>query len=89
MEIIKAENLTFRYEDSAKKVLEQFNLTIEKGSFTASADSEKRYYLPLVKAHRNVFNYSFTVKINGYILRNKLAHRPLPPGRFLTLINRW
>lgn len=35
MEIIKAENLTFRYEDSAKKVLEQFNLTIEKGAFTA------------------------------------------------------
>lgn len=35
MEIIKAENLTFRYEDSAKKVLEQFHLTIEKGSFTA------------------------------------------------------
>ena len=35
MEIIKVENLTFRYEDSAKKVLEQFHLTIEKGSFTA------------------------------------------------------
>ena len=35
MEIIKTENLTFGYEDSQKKVLEQFNLTIEKGSFTA------------------------------------------------------
>ncbi len=35
MEIIKTENLTFGYEDSQQKVLEQFNLTIEKGSFTA------------------------------------------------------
>ena len=35
MEMIKTENLSFSYEDSAKKVLEQFNLTINKGSFTA------------------------------------------------------
>ncbi len=35
MSIIKTENLTFQYEDSKKKVLENFDLTIEKGKFTA------------------------------------------------------
>ncbi len=35
MEIIKTEDLVFGYEDSHKKVLEHFNVTIEKGSFTA------------------------------------------------------
>ncbi len=35
MDIINAENLTFRYEDSSKIVLDNLNLTIKKGSFTA------------------------------------------------------
>ncbi len=35
MDIIKTENLTFRYEEGQRKILENFNLTIEKGSFTA------------------------------------------------------
>ena len=35
VEIIQAENISFQYEDSQKKVLEKFDLTIEKGSFTA------------------------------------------------------
>ena len=35
MDIITTEKLTFQYEDSQKKVLENFDLAIEKGSFTA------------------------------------------------------
>lgn len=35
MDIITTEKLTFQYEDSHKKVLENFDLTIEKGTFTA------------------------------------------------------
>lgn len=35
MDIINAENLTFRYEESSKIVLDNLNLTIKKGSFTA------------------------------------------------------
>ncbi|MBO5407958.1 MAG: energy-coupling factor transporter ATPase [Clostridia bacterium] len=35
MDIITTEKLTFQYEDSHRKVLENFDLTIEKGKFTA------------------------------------------------------
>lgn len=35
MDIIKTENLAFRYEEGTRKILEAFNLKIEKGTFTA------------------------------------------------------
>lgn len=35
MDIIKTDKLTFSYEDSEKNVIENLNLNIEKGSFTA------------------------------------------------------